>query len=101
MSRMATARIPDEIYDQGTQRLEELGIGTTDLVRAAFNYLLATGELPNPPVKQKSVRKMTVQHKKELAAKMAASRLTITLPSNWDYKKELEKGKWADYEALA
>ena len=100
MSTMTTARIPDELYDQGIQRLESLGMGTTDLIRAAFKYLIATGNIPEP-ANAKAAHALNKQQKQEFASKLAASRLTIALPENWDYKEELAQGKWEDYEALA
>ena len=100
MSTMTTARIPDELYDQGMQRLESLGMGTTDLIRAAFKYLVTTGNIPEP-ASTNTTRAFDAQQKQELAAKLAASRLDIDLPAEWDYKEELARGKREDYEALA
>ena len=100
MSTMTTARIPDELYDQGMQRLEALGMGTTDLIRAAFKYLVATGNIPEP-ASASTTRAIDTQQKQEFASKLAGSRLNIDLPADWDYKEELARGKWEDYEALA
>ncbi len=100
MSKMVTARIPDEIYYQGSQQLGSLGMGTSDLIRTAFNYLIATGELPETASKKHS--KVTDLHKQqELERKLAASRLHLSLPPEWDYKEELARGKELDYEILA
>ena len=45
---MATisARVPDEVRRQGLSRLRAQGATVSDLVNAAFDYLIQTGELP-------------------------------------------------------
>ena len=48
MDSIVTARVPTEIKAQATRMLAEMGSSTTKLVNAAFEYLLATGELPRP-----------------------------------------------------
>lgn len=40
------------------------------------------------------------QQERELVSKTNASRATISLPPDWDYKEEIAEGKRADYEAL-
>lgn len=40
------------------------------------------------------------QQERELVSKINASRATISLPPDWDYKEEIAEGKRADYEAL-
>lgn len=102
MSRMTTARIPDEIYEQGFLRLSESGFSVSDLVRAAFEYVADTGELPQAKNKhQDTHRTLTEAQKRDLKEKLCASQLRIELPDSWNYKDELAEGKWGDYEALA
>ncbi len=40
------------------------------------------------------------QQERELVSKINASRATISLPPDWDYKEEIAEGRRADYEAL-
>ena len=40
------------------------------------------------------------QQERELVSKTNASRATISLPPDWDYKEEIAEGKRTDYEAL-
>ncbi len=47
MHAMVTARVPVEIRDQVNVRLREIGSSPTELVNAAYDYVLATGELPD------------------------------------------------------
>lgn len=46
MSKMISARIPDAIYSQACLQLESLGATTSDLVNAAFEYLIKERSLP-------------------------------------------------------
>ena len=102
MSKMATARIPDEIYDQGLRQLNAMGRGTSDLIKAAFDYVSRTGKLPEAPADGVvASRGLSKEQKADLAAKLKASRMHIELPADWDFKEELAAGKRADYEALA
>jgi len=40
MSKMISARIPDALYSQASIQLASLGASTSDLVNAAFEYVL-------------------------------------------------------------
>ena len=47
MHAMVTARVPLEIRDQVNAKLRSIGSSPTELVNAAYDYVLATGELPD------------------------------------------------------
>ena len=47
MHAMVTARVPVEIRDQVNTKLRAMGSSPTELVNAAYDYVLATGELPD------------------------------------------------------
>ena len=47
MDAIVTARVPVEIKEQGARILKGLGATQSQLVNAAYDYLIATGELPN------------------------------------------------------
>lgn len=47
MHAMVTARVPVEIRDQVNVQLREMGSSPTELVNAAYDYVLRTGELPD------------------------------------------------------
>lgn len=47
MHAMVTARVPVEIRDQVNAKLRAIGSSPTELVNAAYDYVLATGELPD------------------------------------------------------
>lgn len=46
MHAMVTARVPAEIRDQVNAQLRDIGSSPTELVNAAYDYVLKTGELP-------------------------------------------------------
>ena len=46
MHAMVTARVPVEIRDQVNAQLRDIG-SPTELVNAAYDYVLKTGELPD------------------------------------------------------
>ena len=47
MHAMVTARVPAEIRDQVNAQLRDIGSSPTELVNAAYDYVLKTGELPD------------------------------------------------------
>ena len=51
MHAMVTARVPLEIRDQVNAKLRSIGSSPTELVNAAYDYVLATGELPEAVLK--------------------------------------------------
>lgn len=93
MSKIVTARIPDEIYEQGVDLLNSLGSSTTELINAAFDFIIQTGSLPVAPKKSGKSRTLNEAQKAQLARKLDASSLKIELPVDWDYKEELAWAK--------
>ena len=64
MDAVVTARIPVEIKEQGNAKLHQIGSTPTQLINAAYNYLLATGTIPSAEKevrKQQSERKLTAE----------------------------------------
>lgn len=47
MHAMVTARVPQEIRDQVNAQLRAIGSSPTELVNAAYDYVLKTGKLPD------------------------------------------------------
>ena len=46
MDAMVSARVPVEIQKQGDSKLKEIGSSATELVNAAYKYVLEHGKLP-------------------------------------------------------
>ena len=60
MDAMVTARVPVEVKKQGDALLRELGSSATELVNAAYDYLLKNKALPKTqtPIPIKATRKV-------------------------------------------
>ena len=118
MDAIVTARVPVEIKDQVTTILKEMGSSPTKLINAAYNYVLATHELPTPrtgleyhsqdqedAVPAKQVRIVTSQIHRELERSLEAT--TLQVPQGFwdelgdhDYKDLIAEGRHADYATL-
>ena len=109
MDATVSARIPVETKKQADKKLRSMGSSATELINAAYNYVLSEGALPTPskttPSKSKA-RQLSPEkaaHLKEFFAKT-----TFTLPeaayaelNATSYKDMIAEGRRADYEALA
>ena len=112
MSELVSARVPAEIRHQGNRLLKEIGSSPTELVNAAYRYLIEVGRLPQreqPPVSdqaghgQPTVRQLDPDAARTLAASIERTTLPISAP-NWEtksYKDIIAQGRLADYEALS
>ena len=56
MHAMVTARVPVEIRDQVNAQLRSIGSSPTELVNAAYDYVLRTGHLPDPQPSEQPLR---------------------------------------------
>ena len=112
MSELVSARVPAEIRHQGNRLLKEIGSNPTELVNAAYRYLIDVGRLPQreqPPVSdpadhgQPTIRQLNPDAARALVASI--ERTTLSIPaSNWEdksYKDVIAQGRLADYEALS
>jgi antitoxin component of RelBE/YafQ-DinJ toxin-antitoxin module len=96
MDAIVTARVPVGVKEEANAILKQIGATTTDLVRAAFDFLLQERKLPvKQLVKQPAgtkrkliVRRPTAAQKAKFQAFVARS--TMKLPAefaNMDYKE--------------
>ncbi len=102
MSKMVSARIPDALFDQGSAQLEDLGVTPSELIKAAYEYVVKERALPQQvrPISQK--RKLSKQQLQALRAKLSACSLDLDIPADVSYDKSLiREAKAAHYEALA
>ena len=112
MDSIVTARIPVEIKNQVSEVLESLGSNTTQLINAAFEYVLVTGKLPDAyegaslesSVKGSS-RQLSEKDKEQLSALFG--KISVPAPvSFWNdlgdgtYKEAISEWRSSDYEAL-
>lgn len=76
-----SARVPREIRDQGDAALKRIDSTVTDLVNAAFEYVIKTGKLPDARehllLEKKGSQKLTQQQKAEFTAFMQATSFAV------------------------
>lgn len=107
MSDLVSARIAPEIRRQGNEVLAELGSSPSELIRSAYEYVIAKHQLPGAESHSKT-RNDSVLDPGALDALMASiAQSTVHVPSAaWDevgddYKTYIAAGREAEYEALA
>lgn len=112
MDSIVTARIPVEIKNQVSEILESLGSNTTQLINAAFEYVLVTGKLPDAhedasqeSSSNGSSRQLSEKDKEELASLFG--KISVPAPASfWNdldnstYKEAISEWRSSDYEAL-
>lgn len=112
MDSIVTARIPVEVKNQVSEILELLGSNTTQLINAAFEYVLVTGRLPDAhesaslesSAKGPS-RQLSEKDKEQLASLFG--KISVPAPASfWNelgnstYKEAISEWRSHDYEAL-
>lgn len=76
MDATVTARVPVEIKEQGNALLKSLGSSPTQLINAAYRYLLKEKRLPEPEQPQGTKkRKLAEAQKKALARSLKVMHL--------------------------
>lgn len=109
MDATVSARIPVETKKQVDKKLRNMGASATELINAAYNYVLSEDALPTPS-KTTPSRSKARQLSPEKAAYLREffAKTTFTLPGTayaeldaTSYKDMIAEGRRADYEALA
>lgn len=112
MDSIVTARIPVEVKNQVSEILESLGSNTTQLINAAFEYVLVTGKLPDAYEgavsglsARESSRQLSEKDKEELSALFG--KISVPAPASfWNdlgnstYTEAISEWRSSDYEAL-
>ena len=112
MDSIVTARIPVEVKNQVSEVLESLGSNTTQLINAAFEYVLVTGRLPDAHEgttselsARGSSRQLSEKDKEQLASLFG--KISVPAPASfWNdlgnstYKEAISEWRSSDYEAL-
>lgn len=102
-STMVSARIPNDKYEQGIRKLKKLDSNVSDLVKAAFDYVIKAEQLPVQTQSNLKPGKRHLKGKKlaEFNLLFGANDAPLTLPENFDYKDALASEIAADYEAIS
>ena len=93
MDSIVTARVPAGIKEQGKDVLQKIGATPTDLVNAAYRYVLAKGKLPqvdrNPITHSDKPRRLSASQKKKLKERVEST--TFAVPASyWEGKSDKE-----------
>lgn len=107
MDAIVTARVPVEVKRQGNSILQELGVSTTRLINAAYEYLIATRQLPSAaPSIGEQPRSFSAEELSAIADFVGATTCSASAEF-WDensdelYHNLIAEGRTQDYEALA
>lgn len=104
MDAIITARIPTEVKEQGGKILKSIGATPTQLVNAAYGYLLEKQELPqsgNQPSLKPGKRRLTKLQRKNLEEsldKMALGEINLT--ESEGFKSALNAARNERYENI-
>lgn len=104
MSRMVSARVPDAIYDQASIQLDEMGSSPSELINAAFEYLLREKSLPESAERADAGKRRVLTKGREATLRHAfgACRLKIDIPSDVSYdKRVVSEARSSKHAALA
>ena len=93
MHAIVTARVPAGIKEQGRVALEKIGSTPTELINAAYEYVLAKGELPTAEKafrsKAHGKQPLTADQREELQARL--KKTTFPIPASyWDGKTDTQ-----------
>lgn len=102
MSKMISARIPDSVYEQGLSQLKSLGMTPSQLINAAFEYLLSENSLPKANIKGSNDRTLSKKDRAHLKNAFKACTINTDIPSDVAYdKKTARESRVARHENLA
>lgn len=103
---IVTARVPAEIKRQGNAVLKKIGSTPTELVNAAYQYVLEREELPSDRVALKDVagvqRVLSPEQKQRIRERMRDMRLVAPAnPEGKSFKQLLDEAREERYARFA
>jgi len=103
MDPVVTARVPEGVRSRAVDVLREIGSNTSELVNAAFNYVIQERKLPKPSIKACAVTvapTLTEEQIAQVSSFMQA--VKIDVPAAWgessfeDLLEEVSEERYAD-----
>lgn len=102
MSKMVTARVPDALFEQGSIQLRSLGATPSELVKAAFEYLLSERALPQGGAcAPRERRELSAEQTERLREALRACSLDLDIPADVAHDKRIAHEVRSRHEALA
>jgi antitoxin component of RelBE/YafQ-DinJ toxin-antitoxin module len=82
MDPVVTARVPADVRARGNEILQEIGSNATELVNAAYAYVIREKRLPKPePIMEGGKRVLLPQHERQLREFVQA--VKVPIPESW------------------
>lgn len=85
MNPVVTARVPEGVRARGVDVLREIGSSTSELINAAFEYVIKERELPKPRVRQEDAlqpHKISPEQLAQAASFMES--VKVSVPAEWE-----------------
>ncbi|MCL1797878.1 MAG: type II toxin-antitoxin system RelB/DinJ family antitoxin [Eggerthellaceae bacterium] len=104
MDSIVTARVPLEIKEQANEMLASIGATPTQLINAAYEYVLNNKKLPETLAPPSTAQHKTLSQERVQKLHRILDQTSFAVAEeHWQgksYKELLAEGKKADYEAL-
>lgn len=102
---IVTARVPREIKEQGNAVLKKIGFTPTELVNAAYQYVIDCEELPktHPTLEEVAQRRQALTAEQKGAIRKRIENSTLKAPASWEGKsfeqlrEQAMREKYPDY----
>ena len=85
MNPVVTARVPEGVRARGVDVLREIGSSTSELINAAFEYVIKERELPKPRARQEDAlqpHKISPEQLAQAASFMES--VKVSVPAEWE-----------------
>ena len=85
MNPVVTARVPEGVRARGVDVLREIGSSTSELINAAFEYVIKERELPKPRVRQEDAlqpHRISADQLAQAASFMES--VKVSVPAEWE-----------------
>lgn len=103
MDAIVTARVPVELKEQGSTLLKEIGSTPTQLVNAAYRFLLKEKRLPHVDSSLEDMRgaQRTLTKEQKQEVKRALDAMYVGAQDEMSFEKALEAARDERYAAFA
>lgn len=102
MSKMVSARVPDAVYESACDTLRDIGSSPSELVNAAFEFVLKNKALPSRGREAQRPRHLNKEQRAKLRQLFADCTLGIgPVDDVADDKRIAREARMAKHEALA
>ena len=85
MTTVVTARVPEGVRARGVDILHEIGSSTSELINAAFEYVIAERELPKSRARlENSIQTHKLSHEQREQVAAFLENVKVPVPKEWD-----------------